>query len=179
MALRRPFRTGAMAALLLFAVSSPAMAAGDVPQASAEEDGPVAASVLVEKAARRLTLFDESGVPLRVYTGIALGGAPVGAKRFEGDRRTPEGRYVIDWGNPGSAYHLSLHISYPDSDDVARARSAGRSAGGLIFIHGQPNGYGMTRIKGDWTDGCIALSNEEIEEIWGLVADGTPIEIRP
>jgi murein L,D-transpeptidase YafK len=140
---------------------------------------PVAASVLVEKAARRLTLLDASGTPLRVYTGIALGGSPVGTKRFEGDRRTPEGRYVIDYGNEASAYHLSLHISYPDSRDRARAQAEGRDPGGLIFVHGQPNGYGYTRIPGDWTDGCIALSDQEIEEIWGMVADGTPIDIRP
>lgn len=173
---RRTFLDG-MAAAALLLLSVPAHA-GDVDLAGQGE--PVqAASVLVEKAARRLTLFDDAGNPMRVYTGIQLGRAPVGAKRFEGDRRTPEGRYVIDYGNPESAYHLSLHITYPDSNDVKLARTQGRSPGGLIFIHGQPNGYGNTRLAGDWTDGCIALSNEEIEEIWGIVADGTPIEIQP
>lgn len=166
---RRLILTGWVAALL---------AAGTA-RAADPAELPTAASVLVEKAARRLTLFDASGTPLRVFTGIALGGAPTGPKRFEGDRRTPEGRYVIDYGNVHSAYHLSLHISYPDSNDRARAAAAGRNPGGLIFLHGQPNGYGMTRIPGDWTDGCVALSNDEIEEIWGIVADGTPIEIRP
>ncbi len=166
---RRLILTG-MAAALLTAGTSRAADPAEVP---------TAASVLVEKAARRLTLFDAAGARLRVYTGIALGGAPIGAKRFEGDGRTPEGRYVIDYGNEGSAYHLSLHISYPDSNDRAQARAEGRRPGGLIFLHGQPNGYGMTRIPGDWTNGCIALSDEEIEEIWGMVADGTPIDIRP
>lgn len=164
----RPFLTGWAVVLL-----------GAMPAQAQEAGQEVASSILVEKSARRLTLFDASGVPIRTYTGIALGGAPVGPKRFEGDRRTPEGRYVIDWGNPDSAYHLSLHVSYPDSQDVARAAAAGKSAGGLIFLHGQPNGYGKTRIAGDWTDGCVALSNDEIEEIWSLVADGTPIELRP
>ena len=133
--------------------------------------------VRVEKAARKLTLYAQ-GQPLRVYTGIQLGDAPVGHKRFQGDERTPEGRYTIDYGNPSSAYRLSLHISYPNSTDRAYARAQGRSPGGDIFIHGQPNGYG-TRVEGDWTDGCIALSDAEIEELWSLVGDGTDIEIVP
>lgn len=133
--------------------------------------------VRVEKAARTLTLFAQ-GQPVRVYSGVQLGDVPVGHKRFEGDERTPEGRYVIDYGNPNSSYHLSLHISYPNADDRAYARSRGRSPGGLIFIHGQPNGYDG-RVDGDWTDGCIALSNAEIEELWSLVGDGTEIEILP
>ena len=167
---RRLVLIGWVAAMLLH---------GLAPAAAQEVDPPVAATILVEKAARRLTLLDSAGAPLRIYRGIALGGAPVGPKRFEGDRRTPEGRYVIDRGNTDSAYHLSLHVSYPDSEDRARAAAAGKSPGGLIFLHGQPNGFGKTRIAGDWTDGCIALSNAEIEEIWTMVADGTPIEIRP
>lgn len=140
---------------------------------------PPADHVLVEKAARRLTLMDADGRVIRVYGRIGLGDEPVGPKRFEGDERTPEGRYVIDYGNPRSAYHLSLHISYPDSEDVAFAQEHGRSAGGQIFIHGQPGGSDGAQIVGDWTDGCIAVTNEEIEEIWALVGDGTPIEIRP
>ena len=172
---RRSFLTGMAAAAALLA----ALPAWGTPVDDPEGDPPVAASVLVEKAARRLTLRDAAGQPLRVFTGIALGFAPIGPKRVEGDGRTPEGHYVIDYGNPDSAYHLSLHVSYPDSDDLARAAQAGRSAGGLIFLHGQPNADGRTRIRGDWTDGCIALSNAEIEEIWRRVADGTPIEIRP
>lgn len=135
------------------------------------------ASVRVEKAARRLLLLDANGRPLRVITGIQLGDDPIGAKRLEGDERTPEGRYVIDYANPSSSYHLSLHISYPNAMDKAYAESLGRSPGGQIFIHGQPNSLESGRIEGDWTDGCIALANEEIEELWQLVPDGTPIEI--
>ena len=146
-------------------------------------DLPAADFVLVEKGARRLTLFAD-GRPYRVYDGLQLGAEPVGPKHFEGDERTPEGRYTIDYGNDRSAFHLSLHISYPGPADVAFARGQGRSPGGLIFLHGQPNGlpaHGLPagRVPGDWTDGCIALSNAEIEEIWSLVGDGTPIEIRP
>ena len=133
--------------------------------------------VRVDKSARTLTLYAE-GQPVRSYTGIQLGDEPVGHKRFQGDERTPEGRYTIDYGNPASSYHLSLHISYPDSRDRALARAQGRSPGGDIFIHGQPNGYG-TRVEGDWTDGCIALADAEIEELWGMVGDGTAIEIVP
>ncbi|NLR71179.1 L,D-transpeptidase family protein [Novosphingobium sp. ERN07] len=136
-----------------------------------------AAAIRVEKAARRLLLLDATGVVLRRFDGIQLGDAPQGHKRFEGDERTPEGRYVIDHGNPQSAYHLSLHISYPNAADKDFAESQGKSPGGQIFIHGQPNWIKIGRVPGDWTDGCIALSNEEIEELWSLVGDGTPIEI--
>jgi murein L,D-transpeptidase YafK len=134
--------------------------------------------VLVDKSDRTLALM-RGGEVVRTYFDIALGDAPVGHKRFQGDEKTPEGRYTIDYRNPQSSYHLSLHISYPNSADRAHARGLGRSPGGDIFIHGQPNGWGMLRIPGDWTDGCIALRNDEIEEIWGMVPDGTPIEIRP
>ena len=133
--------------------------------------------VRVDKSDRTLTLYAGDRV-VRRYAGIQLGDAPEGPKRFQGDERTPEGRYTIDYGNPSSAYHLSLHVSYPNASDRAFARARGRSAGGDIFIHGQPNGNGG-RVEGDWTDGCIALSDAEIEELWGLVGDGTPIEIVP
>ena len=146
--------------------------------------GPAAAQeaqvdlVRVDKSERTLTLY-AGGRPVRTYTGIQLGDEPVGPKRFEGDERTPEGRYTIDYGNPNSAYHLSLHISYPTAADVAYARARGRSPGGLIFIHGQPNWLPVGRLHGDWTDGCIALSNAEIEELWSLVGNGAEIEIVP
>ena len=133
--------------------------------------------VRVDKSDRTLTLYAEGQV-VRTYTGIQLCDEPAGAKRFQGDERTPEGRYTIDYGNPSSAYHLSLHISYPDAADRAYARAQGRSPGGDIFIHGQPNGH-EERIEGDWTDGCIALSDAEIEDVWSLVGDGTAIEIVP
>ena len=117
---------------------------------------------------------------IRSYSGLQYGDQPVGHKRFQGDERTPEGRYTISYGNPQSSYYLSLHIDYPNAQDRAYARSRGRSPGGLIFLHGQPNGLPYEqRIPGDWTDGCIALSNAEIAELWSLVPDGTPIEIRP
>lgn len=134
--------------------------------------------VLVEKAQRRLTLYGQ-GRPIKSYGDLQFGDDPVGHKRFEGDERTPEGRYVLDYRNPNSSYHLSLHVSYPNAQDRAYAAQYGRSPGGLIFIHGQPNGLEEGRVPGDWTDGCIALSNAQIEEIWQLVRDGTPIEIRP
>ena len=137
--------------------------------------------VRVDKSERTLTLYAH-GQPVRRYTGIQLGDEPVGAKRFQGDERTPEGHYTLDYGNPRSAYHLSLHISYPDARDRAYARAQGRSPGGDIFIHGQPNGHGQTpgdRVAGDWTDGCIALADAEIEDLWRLVGDGTAIEILP
>lgn len=134
--------------------------------------------MLVDKSDRTLTLYREGQV-LREYGSIQLGAAPEGHKRFEGDERTPEGRYTIDTRNPQSAYHLSLRVSYPNDADRAYAAAQGRSPGGDIFIHGQPNALPFGRVPGDWTDGCIALSNTEMEELWLAVADGTPIEIRP
>lgn len=134
--------------------------------------------VRVLKSARAMELYS-GGQLAHTITGIQLGDAPEGPKRFQGDERTPEGRYTIDYGNPSSSYHLSLHISYPGARDAAFARAQGRSPGGLIFIHGQPNGLPAGRVPGDWTDGCIAVSNEEIEALWGAVGDGTPIDILP
>lgn len=134
--------------------------------------------VLVDKSDRTLTLF-RNGRLLREYTGVALGDAPDGHKRFEGDERTPEGRYTIDTRNPASAYYLSLRVSYPNEADRAFAEAQGRSPGGEIFIHGQPNNSPVDRLPGDWTDGCIAVSNAEMDELWGAIADGTPIEIVP
>ena len=113
---------------------------------------------------------------------VALGSHPRGMKTREGDGRTPEGKYVIDGKNIKSSYHRSLHISYPSAQDFKDAQSAGVQPGGDIMIHGIRNGLGwigpLHRLF-DWTKGCIALTNSEIEEIWALVADGTPIEINP
>jgi murein L,D-transpeptidase YafK len=134
--------------------------------------------ILVDKSDRTLTLFSH-GVPFRSFLGLQLGGQPLGPKRFAGDERTPEGTYAIDTRNPRSAFHLSLRVSYPNAADRAYAAARGRSPGGEIFIHGQPNALSDGRVAGDWTDGCIALSNAEIEELWQTVPDGTPIEIRP
>jgi len=113
---------------------------------------------------------------------VALGGDPVGPKRLRGDHKTPEGIYVFDSRNAHSQFHKSIHISYPNARDHAAARAKGVSPGGDVFVHGLPNGYGWVgsshRVK-DWTDGCIAVTNQEIQEIWKGVADGTPIKIRP
>ncbi|MGK2859805.1 MAG: L,D-transpeptidase family protein [Thermoanaerobaculia bacterium] len=136
--------------------------------------------VVVDKSDRTLTLF-RAGRELRTYR-IALGPSPEGHKQQEGDGRTPEGRYVIDWRNAKSAFHRSLHISYPNARDRAAARRRGVDPGGAIMIHGLPNGMewlGAEHVASDWTLGCIAVTSEEIEEIWRVVRDGTPIEIRP
>lgn len=136
--------------------------------------------VLVKKSERRMQIMDGDQV-VRTYS-IALGGSPVGHKEKEGDERTPEGNYVLDWRNPGSGYHRSIHVSYPNEADKARAASAGEDPGGMIMIHGQRNYLGwlspLTQWF-DWTNGCIAVSNAEMDEIWDLVKNGTPIEIRP
>ena len=142
------------------------------------QSSPTADFVLVDKSDRALTLYAD-GRPYRTISGLQFGRAPQGHKQFVGDERTPEGRYTIDYANPDSSYWLSLHISYPNDADRAYAEAHGRSPGGAIFIHGQPNWLPVGRLPGDWTDGCIALSNAEIEELWQLVPDGTPIEIRP
>ena len=131
--------------------------------------------VVVNKGRREMLLLSGESV-VRQYR-VALGRDPLGHKEREGDGRTPEGRYTIDRRNPKSAYHLSLHISYPGDADRERAAAMGVDPGGDIMIHGMPNS-GDDR-QGDWTQGCIAVTDAEIEEIWSLVADGTPIEIRP
>jgi murein L,D-transpeptidase YafK len=129
--------------------------------------------VVVSKKKREMLLLRGESV-LRTYQ-IALGPEPEGPKRQEGDGRTPQGRYAIDRRNARSKYHLSLHISYPDAADVTRAREAGVDPGGDIMIHGLGDGV---RLEGDWTQGCIAVTDEEMDEIWGLVEEGTPIWIR-
>ena len=165
-----------LACAALFSLSTLSM---QVPVATAR---PLPASatadkVLVLKAKRKLLLLN-SGKALKAYR-VSLGGHPVGRKIREGDRKTPEGKYVLDWHNPQSDYYKSIHISYPNPEDVARARKLGVPPGGDLFIHGQPNDYqGPGRKAGDWTDGCIAVSNAEMDEIWRAVADGTPIEIK-
>lgn len=139
---------------------------------------PQVEEIRVHKAARTMELVSDGHV-VRVIDHIQLGSHPVGKKHFEGDGRTPEGHYTIDWGNPDSAYHLALHISYPDAEDLAYATRRRRSAGGMIMIHGQPDTVPGGRVKGDWTDGCISVSDAEIEALWKTVPDDTPIEILP
>lgn len=136
--------------------------------------------IRVDKSARRMELLG-AGQVIRSYR-ISLGSNPRGHKQKEGDSRTPEGRYRIDWRNPRSKFHKSLHISYPNAQDKQAARKRRVSPGGDIMIHGLPNGWGWAApFLGlwDWTDGCIAVNDGEMDEIWSLVKDGTPIEIKP
>jgi len=136
--------------------------------------------VIVLKKERILRL-ESHGREIKTYK-VALGGDPIGAKTRQGDHKTPEGVYVLDFRNAHSKFYKAIHISYPNAHDRAAAREPGVSPGGDVFLHGLPNGYGFVgaahRLK-DWTDGCIAVTNVEIDEIWAAVADGTPIEIRP
>lgn len=141
---------------------------------------PLADSIVIEKRAHRLTLYHQ-GRPLRSYL-VALGAGESGDKRHAGDRRTPEGLYYIDYKNPKSDFHLALHISYPDSLHRARAEALGMSPGGDIEIHGLLNGRGATGAfhrSADWTDGCVAMTDEEIEGVWSTVQVGTPVFIKP
>ena len=136
--------------------------------------------VIVHKAQRTLALFRD-GQPLRSYH-ISLGLNPNGAKEREGDFRTPEGRYLLTRRNPQSDFFLSIQVSYPGPQDLAAARQNGVAPGGLIMIHGLPNvpRYPRERyLSSDWTDGCIALSNEDMLEVWLLTRPDTPIEILP
>jgi len=136
--------------------------------------------VLVLKAARELHLY-KNDVLLKKYH-INLGFNPIGDKVQEGDGRTPEGQYIIDWRNPRSAAYRSLHISYPNEADIKAAKKLGVAPGGDIMIHGLYNGWvdaDIPRIKPDWTYGCVAVSNAQMDELWQVVDDGTPIEIRP
>ncbi len=145
--------------------------------------GPIEAAadhILIDKSERRLTLF-KNGNAIRSYA-VALGRGGLDDKVREGDNRVPEGHYRIAGRNPDSAYHLSLRIGYPTPDQVRQARVSGIDPGGDIMIHGIRNGMGwigpLHRIA-DWTRGCIAVTDDEIEEIWRLVPDGATIEIRP
>jgi murein L,D-transpeptidase YafK len=137
-------------------------------------------SMVVEKQRRTLTPYQQ-GVPVRTYQ-IALGKEPTGDKIRIGDNRTPEGVFHIDFRNPQSKYHKALHISYPDAAHVQRASALGVPAGGDIMIHGLPPAYaklGPAHREYDWTNGCIAVTDDEIEEIWAAVPNGAMIEIRP
>lgn len=159
---RRCVLTGALAALL------PAIAVAAGLPVKADR-------IVVSKKTRRLDLL-RAGQVIRSYP-IRLGTNPVGPKIFQYDGRTPEGEYTIDGRSRATLYHLALHISYPQPANVARATRYGLPAGGGIFIHGTP-GRGP-RFERDWTDGCIAVSNRAMDEIWNAVDNGTPIEIRP
>ena len=141
-------------------------------------NGPEVTRLYLNKGDRRLYLLHDREV-LKAYD-VDLGFAPDGNKVQEGDGRTPEGNYVIDRRNPRSDFHLSLGISYPNKEDVARAKEQGVKPGGDIFIHGRPNGNFLGRRDGpDWTAGCISVKNREIEDIYAMVPDGTPVTITP
>lgn len=140
----------------------------------------VADHILVVKSTRTMSLMQGDKV-LKIYK-VALGTVPVGAKQKHGDHKTPEGDYVISAKNPHSEFHLSLRISYPNAADRQRARKLGVAPGGDVMIHGLMPEYaylGARHRDTDWTDGCIAVTNAEIEEIWDLVPVGARIEIRP
>ncbi|MDJ0721632.1 MAG: L,D-transpeptidase family protein [Desulfobacterales bacterium] len=142
--------------------------------------GPQADLVLVVKSEKRLYLLQNGDVVASFR--VAFGRNPNGHKEQQGDERTPEGRYVLDHKNPHSNFYKSIHISYPDAADHARARKKGVDPGGDIMIHGQRNGYErwewFTQLV-NWTDGCIALKNRDMDFVWNAVKVGTPIEIRP
>lgn len=139
-------------------------------------DGPEVTRVVVMKSSRMMYLMHHDEA-LTSYK-IDLGFAPTGHKEFEGDGKTPEGRYTIDRRNPNSDFHLSIGIDYPNEKDIEHARKAGKEPGGDIFIHGaQKRGKGNG--DSDWTWGCISVTNKEIEEIYAMVQDGTPIDIFP
>jgi len=134
--------------------------------------------IVINKAKRELLLL-RGGTVIRTYL-VALGRNPIGAKQRQGDGKTPEGSYTISGRNAQSAYHRSLRISYPNATDREQARTQGAKPGGDIMIHGLPNGMGAVGAahrQVDWTEGCIAVTNAEIEEIWKLVPDRTPVQI--
>lgn len=169
---RRAFGLGAVATLATAGCSG-------APNNFQSYNGPEVTAVVVNKKARKMYLLHHDEV-IREYK-VDLGFAPVGAKSIEGDGKTPEGTYVINRRNPNSSYHLSVGISYPNSEDVAQATALGKSPGGEIFIHGQPNDSKARKRAArvdDWTAGCIAVDNDEIEEIFAMVKDGTTISLR-
>lgn len=161
-------------------IRKPQPVAQAVSPASAVVQGPLIDKVLVLKSERRLQLISR-GEPLKTYR-ISLGKQPKGAKAREGDKKTPEGLYWLDWRKVSDRYNLAMHISYPNITDAAKARREGVEAGGMIMIHGTPineeypEWYFHTL---DWTEGCIAMRNDDMREVWSMVKDGTLIEIRP
>jgi murein L,D-transpeptidase YafK len=142
-------------------------------------DGPEVTAIVVNKAARNMYLLN--GYDILKQYDVELGFAPGGDKTRRGDGKTPEGTYLIDRRNPNSAFHLSLGISYPNALDIAEAKARGEDPGGDIFIHGQPNKLAdrrRARRDPDWTAGCIAVTNDEMEEVYAMVETGTVITIR-
>lgn len=167
------FATANASELAMNSVS--AMSATSIP-----DTAPEISQVLVRKEERKLYLL--SGEEVVKSYRISLGENPVGHKLFEGDQRTPEGEYVLDWRNANSDFYKSIHISYPNARDEELASAWGLDPGGSIMIHGVPNDAGdfaFAYVGLDWTNGCIAVSNDEMDEIWRLVSNGTPIKILP
>lgn len=164
-------RLAAAIAVVFSLIWAPGMALASVPIH--------ADAILIEKAKRKLTLLKD-GKAVKSYR-VSLGPNSEGPKTRQGDGRTPEGHYVIDRRNRYSHYHRALHVSYPNAADRARAQKLHVSTGGDIMIHGLPNGYGFASKVPlpDWTLGCIAVNDEEIEQIWSAVPDGAPVEIKP
>ena len=153
---------------------------GGVPDAQQKSAAEKADSILILKKDHTMQLL-AGGKVIRTYK-VALGRGGLAAKEREGDGRTPEGHYVIDSKNAASHYHKALHVSYPNAEDQKRAAKMHVSPGGAIMIHGLPNGMawvGAGHRMYDWTLGCIAVTDDEIDEIWNLVPVGTPVEIRP
>ena len=150
------------------------------PQLVSLDEGFLRADKVVVVKSQRLLMLERNGYVVREYP-VALGREPVGPKRMRGDGRTPEGWYVLDWRNPNSRFYRSLHVSYPNADDLAESGRLGVDPGGMIMIHGKPNETltGDYGLRPDWTEGCIAVSNVAMDEIWNAVEDGTTIEIRP
>ncbi|AFL72570.1 L,D-transpeptidase family protein [Thiocystis violascens] len=154
---------------------------GSTPPVTQKATGPVD-QVVVKKSERQIELLSRGQV-VRTYR-VALGGSPNGHKYREGDQRTPVGDYVLNWRNPRSNFYKAIHISYPNEQDKLASRQLGFNPGGMIMLHGLPNyiqSESMRRLytNRDWTHGCIAVQNHEIDEIWNLVPDGTPIRILP
>ena len=174
-----------LASFLILAGVSSARAEGPLPTSAIASSGveaalPLADRVVVRKGERKLLLMRGEDV-LRTYK-VALGLRPEGHKQFEGDYRTPEGKYRLTRRNPNSEYFLSIQIDYPNETDIAKARRLGQRPGGAIMIHGQPNTPRKSRdfyTNVDWTEGCIAVSNTDMVEIWLMTPPDTPIEIRP
>ncbi|MES1943332.1 ErfK/YbiS/YcfS/YnhG family protein [Salinisphaera sp. PC39] len=160
-----PGRIVAVLSALLFTAAA-AIASGEAP----------VDLVVVLKSDREMYLYRD-GLPVRRYD-IQLGSEPNGHKRREGDGRTPEGAYLLDWRNPDSRFYKSIHVSYPNRRDMTAAMRRDVDPGGQIMIHGQPWYAGTPRV-GDWTDGCIAVSNKAMDELWRLVPEDTRIHIYP
>ena len=169
----KPTRRAAAFSMLAFLA-----ACGTPPSKFQAYNGPAVTQVVVNKGERRMYLLHGKTV-LKSYD-VGLGNVPQGHKQFEGDGKTPEGIYYIDRFNPRSRYHLSVGVSYPNVQDAALAQALGREPGGDIFIHGRgPEGNRFAQSNRDWTAGCIAVKDEEIEEVYAMLRPGIPIVINP